>query len=109
MIFGVSFAVRLLPIPIAVRISLGYIITAIRVLLPIILYLIKIKKETKEAIILAFIFFAIAVSFRSADKFLKTDFLYMGTHWLWHLFGGVSVFFLMRFIYKDQLKEDVVS
>jgi len=108
LIFGISFAVRMLPIPAGIRISLGYVITAITVLLPIILYLIKTKGRNKELIILAFVFFAIAVSFRSADTFLVTDFLYMGTHWLWHLFGGISVFFLMLFVYRDRLEESKV-
>ncbi|MHA7055599.1 ceramidase domain-containing protein [Aquimarina sp. M1] len=105
-VFSASIAVRMLPIPSVVRISLGYVITAITVLLPIILYLIKTNGQHKEMIILAFVFFVIAVSFRSADTFWETDFLYMGTHWLWHLFGGVSVFFLMQFVYKDKLEEN---
>ncbi len=104
-IFGVSFAIRMLPIPISVRISLGYVITAITVLLPITLYLIKTKGKHKELIIVAFLCFAIAVGFRSADQFWETDFLYMGTHWLWHVFGGISVFFLMLYVYKDKLKK----
>ncbi|MFD2563709.1 ceramidase domain-containing protein [Aquimarina rubra] len=102
-ILSISIAIRMLPIPATVRISLGYVITAITVLLPIILYLIKTNGRHKEMIVLAFLFFTIAISFRSADMFWKTDFLYMGTHWLWHLFGGISVFFLMQFVYKDNL------
>lgn len=107
-IFGVSFAVRTLPIPTIVRISLGYVITAITVLLPILLYLVKTNGRHKEMIMLAFVFFAIAVSFRSADTFWETDFFYMGTHWLWHLFGGISVFFLMLYTYLDNLKQNKV-
>ncbi len=108
LIFSVSFGVRMLPIPAGIKISLGYVITALTVLLPIVLYLIKTKSSHKEMIILAFMFFAIAVSFRSADMFLETDFLYMGTHWLWHLFGGISVFYLMLYIYQDNLKKNKV-
>ena len=26
----------------------------------------------------------------------------MGTHWLWHLFGGIAVHFLIAYIYQDQ-------
>ncbi|WP_378180561.1 ceramidase domain-containing protein [Aquimarina sp. SS2-1] len=108
LIFGVSFAVRMLPIPMALRISLGYVITAITVLLPIILYLIKTNGRYKEMIILAFLFFTIAISFRSADTFWKTDIFYMGTHWLWHVCGGISVFFLMLYVYRDNLKESKI-
>ncbi len=100
-IFTVSFTVRQLPIPSYIRISLGYVITAITVLLPIFLYLIKTKGYNKKLILLAVLSFVIAVSFRSLDKILDTEILYMGTHWLWHLFGGISVFFLMQYIYQD--------
>jgi len=108
-IFVVSFAIRRLPIPISVRISLGYMITAITVLLPIVLYLIKTKGKHKELIIVAFFCFVIAVGFRSADKLWETEVLYMGTHWLWHVFGGISVFFLMLYVYKDKLKKESID
>lgn len=102
-IIAVSLLIRLFPFPEEIRISLGYIITAITVLLPIFLYLLKTKGRLKELILVAIASFMIAVSFRSADKFLILEFMYMGTHWLWHLFGGISVFFLMQYVYKDGL------
>ena len=102
-ILGVSFFVRLLPFPPAVRISLGYAVTAVTVLLPIVLYLIKTRCTHKNLIIIAILSFIVAISCRSADKIIQWDWLYMGTHWLWHLFGGISVFFLMLYIYMDQL------
>ncbi|MEW7289419.1 ceramidase domain-containing protein [Aquimarina sp. 2304DJ70-9] len=103
LIFAVSFTIRLLPMPSMIRISLGYVITAITVLSPIVLYLIKTNGKHKELIISAVLSFVLAVSFRSLDKVLETDFLYMGTHWLWHLFGGISVFYLMLYLYRDKL------
>ncbi|GAA4275041.1 ceramidase domain-containing protein [Aquimarina gracilis] len=108
-IFTVSFAVRQLPIPHVIQISLGYVITAITVLLPIVLYLIKTKGRHKKLVILAVINFSLAVSFRSLDKFLETDILYMGTHWLWHLFGGISVFYLMLYLYRDNIRFETTS
>ncbi len=101
LLFTASFGIRLLPIPSVIRISLGYVITAITVLLPIVLYLIKTRGQHKELIIAAVLSFVLAVSFRSVDKILDIEFLYMGTHWLWHLFGGISVFFLMLYLYRD--------
>ena len=103
LIFTISFLLRSLPIPSAIRISLGYVITSVTVLLPIILYLFKTNGQNKEPVILAVLSFVLAVTFRSMDKRLEVDFLYMGTHWLWHLFGGISVFFLMLYVYKDRL------
>lgn len=105
LIFTVSFLVRQLPIPNVIRISLGYVITAVTVLLPITLYLIKTRGVDKELVILAVVSFVVAVSFRSADKILQIEWLYMGTHWLWHLFGGISVFFLMLYVYRDKLQK----
>lgn len=108
-ILSASFGVRLLPFPDTIRISLGYVVTAITVLLPIMLYLIKTKGVHKELIILAVFSFVIAVSFRSADKIVQVDWLFMGTHWLWHLFGGISVFFLMLYVYQDGLQKKYVG
>ncbi|GAA4279413.1 ceramidase domain-containing protein [Aquimarina mytili] len=108
-LFAVSFAIRLLPVPPVIRISLGYVITAITVLSPIILYLIKTKGQHKELIIAAVLSFVLAVSFRSLDRILNTEFLYMGTHWLWHLFGGISVFFLMLYLYRDNIRFEKTS
>ncbi len=108
LIFTVSFVIRRLPMPDLIRISLGYVITAITVLLPIALYLVKTRGRYKELVIVGVVSFVIAVSFRSADKLLQIDWLYMGTHWLWHLFGGISVFFLMLYVYRDGLYRKVV-
>jgi len=41
------------------------------------------------------------VLFRVLDKRLDFDFFWMGTHWLWHLFGGTAVFFILQYIYRD--------
>ncbi|MBQ4822133.1 ceramidase domain-containing protein [Aquimarina sp. MMG016] len=102
-IFTASFAIRFLPIPEVIRTSLGYVITAITMLFPIVLYLIKTKGKNKELVIFAVLSFVTAISFRSIDKLLDAEMLYMGTHWLWHLFGGISVFFLMLYTYRDKL------
>ncbi len=107
LVLGISYGVRQIPIHASNKNSIGYIITAITVLLPMVLYLIKKKGRNKQLVIAAFISFVIAISFRSVDKLLDLDVLYMGTHWLWHFFGGVCVFFLMRYIYRDSLKQIV--
>ncbi|WP_420603697.1 hypothetical protein [Flagellimonas sp.] len=101
LIFSASFLLRILPIPIALRISLGYIITAATILLPLGWYLAKTKWHNLNLVLLAFFIFGCAVYFRSID--LTQSFLSMGTHWLWHLFGGIAVHFLIAYIFKDNL------
>ncbi len=100
-IFGLSFSLRILPIPEAVRISTGYIITALTVIVPLIWYLFKTKFVHAQWVALAIIIFGIAIFFRSID--LKQSIFEMGTHWLWHFFGGVAVHCLIAYIFKDNL------
>lgn len=100
-IFGLSFLVRSLPIPPEFRISLGYVITAVTVLIPILAYLYKTQFKFYPYLILAFGIFGLAVFFRTID-FAQT-FLPMGTHWLWHFFGGLAVHCLIAYIFKDNL------
>ncbi|MEC7770667.1 MAG: hypothetical protein VX798_05745 [Bacteroidota bacterium] len=100
-LLGTSLLLRILPIPAGLRISLGYVITAATILIPITWYLIKTKGKNIGFVITAFFIFAIAVFFRSID--LHQNFFPMGTHWLWHLLGGIAVHFLIAYIFKDNL------
>ncbi len=100
-LFGISFLLRVIPIPVTLRISLGYVITAMTILFPIVWYLIRTRGQNMIWVLLSFSTFGVAVFFRSID--LKQDILPMGTHWLWHLFGGVAVHFLITYIFKDNL------
>ncbi len=108
-ILGFSFGIRLVPMPAGLRISLGYIITSITILFPIIGYLIKTKGYNRNIVFLAFLCFGIAIIFRSIDTFKELAFLQMGTHWLWHFFGGISVFYLMKYIYEDNLERKEIK
>ncbi len=99
---GLYFGLRALPLPKSLQISLGYLIMAMTILLPVFGYLVKTKWKNYGNIIAAFGVFFLAVFFRFLDKRLDMDFFWMGTHWLWHLMGGVAVFFLMQFIFEDK-------
>lgn len=92
---------RMLPWPDSLRISIGYVLTVLGLLLPLALYLYKTQYKNLNYVLLAVLSFVVAVVFRSFDAHL--DLLYMGSHWLWHSFGAVAVFFLMRYIYLDKL------
>lgn len=100
-LFGTSYVLRILPMQEVVRISIGYIITALIIMVPLIWYLSKTTFTNMRWVVFAFLIFAIAISFRSID--LTQTIFPMGTHWLWHFFGGVAVHFLITYIFKDNL------
>ncbi len=87
--------------------SIGYVGTGAAVVLPLLFYGRSTRWRYFGNIVFAILAFAAAVSFRTLDKLQDLDMFWMGTHWLWHTFGGVAVFFLMRYIYLDQEKTAV--
>jgi hemolysin III len=97
---------RVVEFPQGFSTSMGYIGTAAAVVLPVALYGRFTKWRNFKFILFAVLCFIAAVSFRTLDRFNDIEFLYMGTHWLWHTMGGVAVFFLMTFIYRDNENYD---
>ena len=95
------FGVRFIPLAPHVKTSVGYVATALGLLLPIITYFYTTKMHHWGYILLAFLSFGLAISFRILDNFVYI--IPMGTHWLWHTFGALSVFFLMNYIYNEKL------
>lgn len=100
-LLGISFALRIIPMPVGLRISLGYAISAGTILVPLLFYLKKSRWKNVHLIALSFGIFGVAIAFRIMDK--SQDFFTMGTHWLWHFFGGMAVHFLIAYIFKDNL------
>ncbi|TDQ27930.1 ceramidase domain-containing protein [Tenacibaculum caenipelagi] len=96
----VSILPRFLPIPIGYRTSFGYAVTALAVVTPLVWYAYKTHWRNVKYIAYGGAVFGIALLFRTLDK--KVELLPMGTHWLWHTFGGIAVFFLLYYIYKDE-------
>ncbi|GLB48955.1 hypothetical protein [Neptunitalea lumnitzerae] len=99
----INFGIRALPIPRKFATSAGYVFTAVAVLLPIFVYLYKTKWRYLKWVVLGVVSFALAITFRVTDRYLD---LSMGTHWLWHSFGAIAVFFLINYIYKDDLQKE---
>ena len=96
----VSVLPRFLPIPSGYRTSFGYAVTAFAVITPLIWYAYKTHWKNVKYIMYGGMVFGIALLFRTLDN--KVELLPMGTHWLWHTFGGIAVFFLLYYIYKDE-------
>lgn len=82
----------------------GYVGAAGAVVLPLLFYGRSSRWRHFKNVVYAIIAFIAAISFRTLDMLQDLEFLYMGTHWLWHTFGGVAVFFLMKYIYLDNEK-----
>lgn len=94
------FGVRFINWPAKLKISIGYIATALGLLLPLVIYLIKTKFKNGSQVLYAVGAFSLAILFRILDK--RLDLLEIGTHWLWHSFGAIAVFFLMNYIFIDK-------
>ncbi len=90
---------RMLPLNKAYKISFGYVVIAINVLTPFIWYAYKTNWKRVHLIFTGVLIFGVAITFRTLDNTVQI--LPMGTHWLWHTFGGIAVFFLLQYIYKD--------
>lgn len=76
--------------------SLGYVLIGIFILIPIIIFLSGNSFFGFWYIVIAFASSALGLFFRSID--LKSKLIH-GTHWLWHVFGGIAVHFLITYIY----------
>ncbi len=78
--------------------SIGYSMIAVLILGPIARYLYKTKWKNVHLILYALGSFALALTFRTVDKYAL---LPMGTHFLWHLFGALATQFMFMYIYND--------
>lgn len=87
-------------------ISLSYVSMGLALCLPITVLSFQHKWLNWHLTVIAFLFFSCAVFFRLVDK--MSGFIFpMGTHFLWHLFGGCAVFCLMEFIYRWNLIKEI--
>lgn len=104
-LFVLSALPRFLPLANEYRISFGYFVTALTVIIPFVWYAYKTQWKNAELILYGFLIFGLAVLFRTLDNIVVL--LPMGTHWLWHSFGALAVFLLLLYIYKD--KETIIN
>ncbi len=90
-------------IPHNLSISIGYGMTALLVIVPALLVARAGGWKNVQLVILAILSFGTALSCRILDSTLGQAYLPMGTHFLWHLLGGVAVFCMMEFIFRRDL------
>ena len=80
-----------------IGINLAYSAFGIYLLMPIILMLIKTKFANFDFVIISLICFITAILFRWWDLDIPIP---MGSHFLWHVYGTISSFFLFKYIYN---------
>lgn len=96
--FGIIRLLWLFPtLSLMPRIAFGYSLLACSLLLPAVLCSYKEGWLAARLLILAGSSFLIAIVCRSIDTTWGAS-LPMGTHFLWHLFGGLASFFMLSFI-----------
>lgn len=81
--------------------NVGYAALGITVLLPIALHLHRTRWRHWPWMAASATCFALAVTFRSLDHSPLVAAFPMGTHWLWHSFGGIAVFWLVGYIWHS--------
>jgi hypothetical protein len=80
-------------------VNLNYASIAVVVVLPMVFVLIRTKFRHVGLVAAALISFAIAWFFRLVDQYLG-PYMAMGSHWLWHTFGAISVALLIEFFFR---------
>ena len=88
------------------RISFGYISLAGTILCPAILYSTRTSGAHAIWLVCCVLSFAIAITCRIFDS---ERWFPMGTHFLWHLFGGLSTYCLMEYVYRGEVRKLNVS
>jgi len=84
-------------------ININYAFMAAIVLLPVLGYLIKTAWKDGKWVGFALLAFTFALTFRITDKW---EILSVGTHFLWHTFGAIASFCMLKYIYLVNEKEN---
>lgn len=88
------------------NINVNYAMMAIAVLAPLLLFMRKKKFRDWPLIVGAVAAFLCALFFRIVDA---DQWLEMGTHFLWHLFGAIACHLMFLFIYNSYHPEEDTS
>ncbi len=83
------------------RISAGYVVRGLMLLLPCFLFLLKTGFRQWGIFFAAAGCFMLALGFRFADEKIFIPFMPWGTHWLWHVSTAVGAWFLGEYLIKN--------
>lgn len=93
------FLIWELDIPRNYTISLSYACMGMALCLPALIFSARNSWNGIGLLLAAISLFGMAVGFRVFDQWSK-PYLPMGTHFLWHLFGGLATFCIMEFLFR---------
>jgi len=82
--------------------NIAYLFVGAAFLIPLLLFLIKIKFQYSKLVVYTFVFLILALMCRLSDHPNSNPFpnmLPQGTHFMWHIFSALAVFSLGYFIY----------
>jgi|AntRauTorckE6833_2_1112554.scaffolds.fasta_scaffold05853_1 hemolysin III len=91
-------------LPDNLAINLSYALTGIIVMLPIIILHFQNRIVYLKYMLYMLLAFALALLFREMDSW-HMQLLPMGTHFLWHAFTGMGTYFLLAFLYRNQIQK----
>lgn len=86
----------------SLQISVGYSLLAANIIIPAMLHAWKNNWRHIRFIVGALLLFSLAILFRYYDAGLSRSLFPMGTHFLWHVLGGGSVFLLLEYVYRTE-------
>lgn len=86
-------------LPASYAVNISYFFRGTFMFLPLLLTLRKIDFQFSNSVFLAILFFVVSLFFRTVDH-SSTEYFYMGTHWLWHVFSSIGCYFIADFLYK---------
>lgn len=84
--------------------SLGYPLLAVCILTPLFISLRNKKKEELKNLFAAVVCVTMAITLRFLDKTHATDFLPMGSHFLWHTMGALTCHFFAAHNFEHPLR-----
>ena len=103
---GGQAVASLLPISDSAQVSVGYAVLALCILTAAALHCALRMPRQWPSLALALVSFAVAVTFRELDRPLgERLFPAVGTHFLWHVFGGLSTFCLVRYLFASEERD----
>ena len=101
-VFIYRILTSIITIPDQYFISMGYTVLALSILMPAIFHCLLKNPSGAKWLLLAFVAFVVAIMCRFFDMKAAETFLPIGTHFLWHIFGGISSFFLLQYLYESE-------
>lgn len=107
--FITAFSLQKAPIDPHLRSLIGYATIAVVILFPFVQYMLRYARKQGRILVAALFFFAVAIFFRTIDLKVDQKVFFMGTHWLWHSFGGIAVHFLIMYIFLTDGKPAAIT